>query len=52
MPHLSPLNWFLAIMFFTATLISLSTMTWWKNNYSFPASSSKKTSITSSTWKW
>nr|YP_010614717.1 ATP synthase F0 subunit 8 [Enchytraeus irregularis]WAS35292.1 ATP synthase F0 subunit 8 [Enchytraeus irregularis] len=54
MPHLSPMNWILALLMFWMSMIILLTKSWWSQISIMPFNLPKKslTKSSSSMWKW
>nr|QGZ10000.1 ATP synthase F0 subunit 8 [Eisenia nordenskioldi nordenskioldi] len=52
MPHLSPMNWILAITMFWVTLSILASTLWWTKHHSFSSSSNYHSPSMQNLWKW
>nr|YP_009244874.1 ATP synthase F0 subunit 8 [Amynthas morrisi]AMO26972.1 ATP synthase F0 subunit 8 [Amynthas morrisi] len=52
MPHLSPMSWLLAAMFFWAILMLFTSNIWWTNLHTFETDSSKTVKGSLLPWCW
>nr|BDE56980.1 ATPase F0 subunit 8 [Travisia sanrikuensis] len=52
MPHLSPLNWALAPIFFWFIISSTMSFLWWSQSLSFPKSLSSSPNLLKPIWPW
>lgn len=52
MPHLSPINWILAILGFWLVLILISSSQWWSQSNKFSSFNTIKSNNIMPHWKW